>query len=46
VKGEDASRLAIQEKSDPLITAKRVAGSSLYKLINEQQKMGDQEERD
>jgi hypothetical protein len=32
--GGDASKLAIQEKSDLPITAKRVAGSGLYKLIN------------
>jgi hypothetical protein len=47
VKGEDASILAIQEKGDPPITAKRVASFDLYKLINEQQKGdGEEEERD
>jgi hypothetical protein len=49
VKGGDASKLAIQEKGDPPITAKRVAGSGLYKLkfsTSKKKEEENQEEKD
>jgi hypothetical protein len=44
VNGGDASKLAIQEKGDQPITAKRVAGSGLYKLRFNTSKRGEEEE--